>query len=293
MKAFRIIATVSAGVALAVSLGARAQGLEPAWETAAELKNPESALYDSQNRVIYVSNVDGAPNEKDGKGSIAKLSPDGEIEDVAWVEGLDAPKGLALYDGKLYVSDIDTLVEIDIAGGEIANRYRAADAQFLNDVTVDDDGLVYVSDMVTNTVYRLQDGVLDAWLQDDALENPNGLLVEGDKLIVGSWGRMTDGFQTEVPGHLKSVALSDGAISTLGSGKPVGNLDGVESDNQGNYYVTDWMAGKLLHIKPNGDAETLLELGQGAADHEVIADQGLIVIPMMTENKVVAYHIPQ
>lgn len=262
-----------------------------AWETPAELNGPESALYDSERDVIYVSNVNGAAGEADGNGYISKLSTGGEILEAQWVTGLDAPKGLAISSGKLFVSDIAQLVEIDMASGQVTNRYAGADAKFLNDVAADDAGNIYVSDMMTNRIYRLSGGEFSVWLDDAGLEHPNGLHAEGGNLIVGSWGVMTDGFKTAVPGHLKTVSMKNGSIKSLGSGTPVGNLDGVESDGKGNYYVTDWMAGKLLHIMPSGKATAVLELGQGSADHEIIADKGLLIIPMMMMNKVVAYQI--
>jgi hypothetical protein len=205
---------------------ASAQMLEKAWETPAELKAPESALYDAQRDILYVSNVNGAPNEADGNGFISKLGIDGSISELEWVTGLDAPKGLAMVGDKLYAADINKLVEIDLNSGQISNRYDAAGAQFLNDVTADDAGNIYVSDMMTNTIYKLSDGKFESWVQSDDLQNPNGLLAEGDKLVVGAWGKMTDGFNTEIPGHLKSVSLADGSISDMGSATPVGNLDG-------------------------------------------------------------------
>jgi hypothetical protein len=55
-------------------------------------------FYDRERNVIYVSNVDGKPNDKDAKGSIALLSADGKKVNHDWVTGLNAPKGLALVD---------------------------------------------------------------------------------------------------------------------------------------------------------------------------------------------------
>lgn len=268
-----------------------AEGLTKAWETADTLSAPESAIYHAGTDTIFVSNVNGAPDEKDGNGFISSVSPDGTVVKADWLTGLDAPKGLALNGNMLYVSDIDSLVEINVETGEVSNRYVAEGAQFLNDVAIDADGNVYVSDMMANVVHRLSEGEFKPWLSSDDLENPNGLLVEGDQLIVGSWGKMTDGFATEVPGHLKAVSIADQSIESLGDGSAVGNLDGVEPDGQGNYYVTDWVAGKLFHIMPTGESMELLDLGQGSADHTILADQGLIIIPLMTQNKVVAYKI--
>jgi hypothetical protein len=72
-----------------------AQRLEKLWETEG-FKVPESVLYEESRDVIFVANIDGNSAEKDGAGSIALLNPDGSIRDSAWVEGLDAPKGMAI-----------------------------------------------------------------------------------------------------------------------------------------------------------------------------------------------------
>lgn len=235
------------------------------WETGG-FKNPESALFDAEAGAVYVSNVNGEGTAKDGNGFISKVAPDGKVVAMEWVTGLDAPKGLAQVGGKLFVSDIDKLAEIDIATGTVVKRYEAKDAKFLNDVAADGAGNVYVSDMAANTIWRLSGGAFEVFLKDDKLEGPNGLLVEGDTLLVGAWGVMTDGFATKVPGHLKAVSLTDKTITSRGDGTPIGNLDGLEPFGDGAYLVSDWMAGKVMRIGRKGKVRELADLGQGTAD---------------------------
>ena len=263
--------------------------LELLWE-AQGFNNPESVIYHESSNTLFVSNVNGSPVEKDGNGYISKILLDGTILRKWWVIGLNAPKGLAIHDNTLYVSDIDTLVAIDIPSGTITNTYKVDDAKFLNDVTASNQGEIFVSDMLLNRVHRLSNDQFNLWLESTELENPNGLHAEGDHLILGAWGVITDGFATEIPGHLKSISLQDKSITNLG-GDPIGNLDGVESDGNNGYYVTDWMAGKLFQINTNGEATLLLELEQGMADHEVLLEQKLILLPMMKNDKVLAYRI--
>ena len=263
--------------------------LELLWE-AQGFNNPESVIYHESSNTLFVSNVNGSPIEKDGNGYISKILLDGTILKMQWVIGLNAPKGLAIHDNTLYVSDIDTLVAIDIPSGTITNTYKVDDAKFLNDVTASNQGEIFVSDMLLNRIYRLSNDQFNLWLESTELENPNGLHAEGDHLILGAWGVITDGFATEIPGHLKSISLQDKSITSLG-GDPIGNLDGVESDGNNGYYVTDWMAGKLFQINTNGEATLLLELEQGMADHEVLLEQKLILLPMMKNDKVLAYRI--
>jgi sugar lactone lactonase YvrE len=277
------------GSALMIAPAAAAEP-ETVWETEG-LQAPESALYDDQRDVLYVSNVAGSPTDKDGQGFISKVSPEGELVEAQWVSGLNAPKGLGLEGGMVYVADIDRLVAIDIEKGEIAGEHQAAAAQFLNDVTVDGEGRVYVSDMAGNAIYRLDGDSFEIWVQDEALESPNGLLAEEDRIVVGSWGVMTDGSATKTPGHLKAVDLDSKEISSIGSGEAVGNLDGVEATSEGDYLVTDWAGGALFRIDSSGDAEQILDLNQGSADLEYRADEKLAIIPMMNDNKLVAYRI--
>lgn len=273
-----------------VSTIAHAGTLTPLW-TLDGFKNPESVVYDAKRKVLYVSNVNGTPPDKDGNGFISRVSPNGKMLDVEWVKGLNAPKGLAISRDKLYAADIDTLVEIDLKTGEISKRYTVPQAKFLNDVAADQAGNIYVSDMMDNAIYRLAGGVLDVWLKDAKLESPNGLYAEPGRLVTGAWGTMADGSNTQTPGHLKAISLRDKKITSLGDGTPVGNLDGVEADGHGAYYVTDWIAGKLMRIDAAGKVELLLTPGPGSADLTFIKSTGMLIIPMMHTHQLLAYTV--
>jgi hypothetical protein len=275
---------------LIITSGAVHADPTPLWETS-DFSGPESALYDAKRKLIFVSNVDGQPNDKDGKGSISLLSPSGKMINAAWQSGLNAPKGLAMLGDLLYVADIDTLRVFDVMNGAQVASYVAPEAKFLNDVTVDSAGNVYVSDMLDDAIYRLAGNEFELWLKDAALQAPNGLLAEEGRLVVGAWGVMTEGFATDVPGHLKTVDLQSKAIASLGNGKAVGNLDGVESDGNGNYFVSDWFTGGLMRINTSGEAEKLLTLEQGSADIGVIPAKNLVLVPMMNNGTVRAYQI--
>ena len=119
--------------------------LEKSWETQQDLVKPESVIHDVTNNILYVSNISGDTSTKDGDGFISKITLNGTIEILKWVEGLNAPKGLAISQEKLYVSDIDQVVKIDINTGTVEKTYNAPGAIFLNDVAADTNGNVYVS----------------------------------------------------------------------------------------------------------------------------------------------------
>src|SRR5687768_1641078 len=125
------------------------------WETDSTLKVPESVLFDGKNDVLYVSNIDGDAAAKDGKGSIGKVGLDGKVIQAEWVTGLHAPKGMGLYKGDLYVADVDAVVVIDTKKGVISKRIPIEGAVFLNDLSIDKKGVVYVSDSRAAKVHRI------------------------------------------------------------------------------------------------------------------------------------------
>jgi hypothetical protein len=108
------IISAALGGGLLLAAGALAAEPEMVWQ-AEGLEGPESAVLDPDAGVLYVSNVNGDAADADGNGYISKLSLKGEVLEQQWAGGLDAPKGLALHEGLLYVSDITKLAVIDTA----------------------------------------------------------------------------------------------------------------------------------------------------------------------------------
>jgi sugar lactone lactonase YvrE len=258
------------------------------WEVKG-LEQPESVVPDPATGVLYVSNISGAVMQKDGKGFISKLRANGTIITRDWVKGLNAPTGLALYERTLYVADVDELVEINVASGEIVKRYPAKGAIFLNDVAVGEEGVVYVSDTPMNTIWRLKDGAFEPWLANDALNGPNGLLVLGDKLIVASFGKLPSEGQKQELGGLLAVDVEKQSVSKLGDSEKIGNLDGLQLLQPNVYLVTDWDAGGLYRVPAKGKVERLIKLGKGSADFFYLPDKKLAIIPIMLNNALVAY----
>jgi DNA-binding beta-propeller fold protein YncE len=255
--------------------------------------HPESVYADAARNVLYVSNVGGAPLDKDGNGFISRISRDGKLETLKWIEGLNAPKGMVMQGDTLWVSDINRLVQIDAATGKIVKGYFADGAVFLNDTAVDDAGNVYVSDIAKRKIWRLAGGKMEVWYGEDSLMHPNGLRVEGGKLIVAGWGRdMNDDGSTKTPGNLFTIDLATKEVANLGGGQGVGNLDGLERDAHGGFLVTDFIKGALYRIREDGSFETLVDLNPGSADLEAMDDGKVAVIPVMLDDKVTAFSVP-
>jgi len=253
------------------------------WQ-AAGFETPESVLYDPGSSILYVSNIGGthgSPGAQDTDGFISRLNVNGVVEELKWVENLAAPKGMAIYQGKLYVSDINKLVEIDLADKSIVN-YPAPDPVpgniFLNDVAVDAAGLLYVSDSNNKTIYRLTGGALSLWLQDDALNGINGLFMAGSNLIAGTCGALKS---IDASGTISPFASTDGAC-----------IDGIVDAGDGNYVLSEW-DGRVFFLDSGGQLTTLLHTKPGkSADLGYIPGEKLVLVPTFwDDNRVVAYEI--
>ena len=257
--------------------------------------------------MLYVSNVDGNPDDKDNKGFISIISPtNGSIINLNWVSNLNAPKGIDLDNntGKLYVSDITNLIEIDLSSGKIINRYPVLDNSSLNDVVIDKKGNVFVSDPPNNAIFTLDtknnsattnNKSLQLWLKSKELNGPNGITIDNSKniLVVDSMGKGT----SEAGGTVKAIGLDNKTIISIGKEcitVPVGILDGLQIGTDGkSYYVSDWNA-KNIHIVDTsgiGYHELFNSPMQGMADFRIIYPEKELVIPLMTENKIIALPI--
>lgn len=251
------------------------------WKTDTLLRVPESVIYDKDNDVLYVSDLNYEPRVKDGNGFISRLSTSGEILDLKWVEDMSSPKGLGIYEGKLYVSDIDEVIVIDIARGEITDRIVIEGAKMINDISIDAEGNVYVSDSDNNNIWLISDGVVSNWLSE-GLDKPNGLLVDGQRL-------MLDNMNAE---EFASIDMATKQISVISEG--VGAADGIARiDTQGHFLVSDWN-GRVFMIYPDGSKEVLLDTRDeetGAADIDYIPEKNLLLVPTFYKQTVVAYKL--
>jgi outer membrane protein assembly factor BamB len=260
------------------------------WMVTEGVNAPESVYVDTASGYVFVSNIGGMPGDRDGNGNIMKLTPDGKVVSAAWVTGLNAPKGLRSHNGTLWTADIDEVVAIDIASGKVLSKLKIDGAQFLNDVAVGDDGTVYVSDMLASKIYAVKDGKASVFAEGDSIEYPNGLLVDGDRLLVGGWGKPEPDFSTKVPGHLFALDLKT-KQKTLITPKPFGNIDGLELDGRGGYIITDYNKGLLIDVTSTGESRTLKEFKAGTADLAFVPTGNIAIVPHMNENKIVAYDI--
>ena len=260
-----------------VSINAQKVTVQKLWATDTILKVPESVLVDDKENCLWVSNIDGAANGKDGKGSISKLSKTGTPINLDWVTGLNAPKGMAKYKQELYVADLTELVVIDIKKGVIKNKIKVEGSVFLNDVTVNKNGAVFVSDTRTGKVHRYENNMVT--IEVENLQGPNGLLSIDDQLLILDRGSLL----SLTPG---------GTISKIMDGMDP-STDGIEKVAPNQYIVSCWN-GIVYFVAAGAQKITLFDTRSekiNSADIGYDAKNKIIYVPTFLKNSVVAYQL--
>jgi sugar lactone lactonase YvrE len=267
------------------------EAAELAWQTPAKMLTPESARYDEKRDVIYISNFDvrfkQTENPEEYTGYISRLSLEGEILDLKWVDNLYAPCGMVIQGDSLFVVERGGLAEIDIEKGRVVKRHKIENTMFLNDIAADSRGYIYISDTASasptgSTIYRFKDGLVETWLNDIRLKRINGLHIHGDILYVGNSG----------DGLLKAVNLIDKHIedvACLGSGIQ----DSIRVEDDGSLLVSLW-EGQVYRISPDGKLTRIIDTQKQLvcmADFEYVKEKNLLIVPTFLANKVVAYKI--
>jgi hypothetical protein len=267
--------------------------------TVTGFENPESAPYDVATGFFYVSNIGPGPINPLGRepdGYLSRVSAAGSLLDAKWVTGLRSPKGIHRWGNDLLVADVGQLVVVDVAAARIKETIDldGLGAKFPNDVTVDDrTGDAFVSDTGRNMIYRLPAGSSkpEVWLQSDKLENPNGVFVDGDKLMVAGYGVDPDGDGPagRGPGRVLVVDMATKAVAPLGDMAPLGNLDGIEKLD--NDWIVGDNTGHVWKVTPDGKATDLAKIAH-AADLGLRRGDRLAAVPTLSDNTVQFLTIP-
>ena len=261
---------------MTISLSAQ-QTLEKLWETDSLLATPESVLYDAETKILFVSNI--GDFQKEGSGSVSKVGLDGEIIHNHWITGLTATKGMGLYNNLLYAAEQTTIAVIDTKKGVIRQRIEVEGAQFLNDVTIDKKGNVYVSDSKTGKVHRIKQGMASVYI--DNLNGVNGLLADGNDLFI-----LADGLLMKADSEKNMTTLAEGIE---------GGADGIVKVNEYEFIVTGW-EGIIYHISDSGVKTVLSDTRDeqiNSADPGYNPADKIIYIPTFSKNSVVAYRLKE
>lgn len=270
------------------------------WQTDG-LEQPESVVFDASNQIYYVSNISGKPTELNGKGFISRVATNGDLLQKRWVTGMNAPKGMAQHGNLLFVADMQQLHIIDIAMGRITKTITEQNSKMLNDISIDEQGNVYISDLLDGGIYKLDHtninqptATLEKWITAESLPLTNGVLVDGKRLLVATWGKdMQADFSTKELGGLYSVDIASKRITPLVNAQKIGNLDGIVKVGS-QIIVNDWINGNIFSYQENSNNQTaktstLFSAEKTSAD--IGTDGTNLLVPVMMQNKLISYEL--
>ena len=266
--------------------------------TLKDLQNPESARWDAEQGVWFVSNVNGQPGAKDNNGFISRIKADGSVDSLKFVAGgrgkvtLNAPKGLAIVGDTLWVADIDVVRGFDRKTGAAVASIPVPGAKFLNDVTAGPGG-IYITDSGVifgaggkmthpgpDRVFEIVGRKVTTALTFKDKPSPNGITWEanGSRFVVVPMADTT----------IVAWAPGDSAPQALGTAP--GMMDGVEALDGDRFLVTSW-ADSSLNLFAGGKVTRLAGGLPGPADIGFDPSGGKVAVPQLTENKMELYDV--
>jgi hypothetical protein len=259
---------------------------------------PECVLHLVEDDVYLVSNINGSPFAADGNGFISRLGPDGSVVELKWIDGstdgvtLNAPKGMGVSAGTLYVTDVDHVRMFDAKTGAAKGEVKLDGSTFLNDVAVASDGTVFVSDSGfsdgfkpsgSDAIYKFNaEGGTTKIIAGEALGHPNGLLAkESGDLVVVSFGS----------GEVYMVSGGSSAERSAGVKTEQGSLDGIVALGSGDVLVSSWGASAVYRGKEGGPFTAVVSEVDAPADIGWDAKRSRVLIPLFKTNSVVIQEI--
>ena len=250
--------------------------LELLWETDTIFKTTKSCLYDPKHDLIYVSNT------KENNGFISTINTDGELIKLDWATGMNDPKSMAYFNEVLYVTDMNTVLEIDPHTGKIVKKNTLDNTFILGDIVVNKLGVAYITAMDNGKIYTLEDGDFSVW--KDHLNKPNDLLIKNNSLLVTSLG----------DGSFKSFDITtkkEQKVLATGLEKASSTV----KLTSGNYVVSD-SQGEIFYIKEEKTTsiyKTLEDKNSQAVNISNIPKKNIILIPTLHGNGVKAYKLKE
>jgi SMP-30/Gluconolactonase/LRE-like region len=263
------------------------------------LATPESIQYEPISDTYLVSNINGGPLDKDDNGFISKLSPEGKVLELKWIDGasaeveLNAPKGFGVSGGKLFVADIDVIRTFDLATGKPGAPIKVPGASFLNDVSVSPDGTVFVSDTglkagkeglepsKKDAIYKVgSDGKVSTLIKGESLGLPNGLSADADGVWVATWqGKLY---------RVSNDGKQEAAVNVPGD-----QLDGLLRTADGQTIISSWGKSTVYLGAADGSFSPLVADLKAPADLGYDSQRNQILVPLFTENAIQIHKVPQ
>lgn len=260
--------------------------------TVSGFSGPEAVRYDPDQDVLFVANFNGAGNAADGNGFISRVTPDGRVDALRFIEGgrngvtLHAPRGMFITGDTLWACDVDAVRGFDRrSGAPLATvDFTGHEIGFLNDIAQGPDGALYVTDTTRNRIYRIVNGRIDGVTENAELGSPNGI----------AWDARANVFVVVPFGggrNLHALDPSNGTLSRYATGTG-GRYDGVELLPDGSAIVAS-QADTALHLVRGGAGRPIVKTAGNPADIGLDTRRMRVAVPFIALNSVEIWQLPR
>lgn len=236
-----------------------------AWSCTAPFEKVESVVYDRKRASIYVSNGKDYGIGQDG--FISKVSMEGEVVDLKWIQNLNRPTGMAIFGDSLYVADVNALLVIDLNLAAVVERVEVSMKYGINDVAIGRDGTVFVTASAIHAVLKLVGDRLEIWTQDaEVMQWANGVqALTNNELWVGGE-------------HLVRVDVETGESLRIELQPRVRDFEGL-SYVDAKTMLASTVENSALHLIQNQASRLLLQPEGYFGDLEYIPELNKLIVP--------------
>lgn len=247
---------------------------------------------------LLIANFGGTelnPLNQDGKGYIL-ANVNGKNQMYISPTGLlNAPKGMLVHNGYLYVADVNQIVVFDLSQTEPAGRAipMPTDELFVNDIAIDPSGeRLFITVTNTGNIYTLNTLQPDSLSKEDVsfytnVEGANGIAIDSDKMYVASY-----------PADGKTKASNTiYIIENMAKPEPKplierpGQYDGLVVDG-GILFFTNWENSEVGEINLADNEVELLNLTKKpVGPARIVVKNGKIFVPDLPGSQVIEHQL--
>ncbi|MDT8340340.1 MAG: SMP-30/gluconolactonase/LRE family protein [Longimicrobiales bacterium] len=252
---------------------------------------PESALYDPDQDVWFVSNFNGPSGDLDANGYVARVNAeDGAVEALRFAVGTErhpfhAGRGMALQGDTLWVADAGGVHAFHRGTGAQLAFVDMSDLEpgFLNDLAVGPDGTLYATDTGRSAVYRVRPDGPGVAVEGGELGSPNGI----------HWSAEEQAFWL-APWNLEDeIVRWDPATGALS--RPLRTPGATRMDGMAwwqGYLLVASQADSAIHAVSAGPSGPYIRTGGRPADLGLDTRRGRLAVPVVAMNQVEIWQLP-